>query len=240
MGLKNWGEIPVKFVPKIIKHTLEGRFLYLLVTILIFLGVGPLLSDITGFRLLLDIFFSAILLSAIYAVSQKKRDTVIAFALAIPALLAFWLRDVTGGVALDVASEIFGSLFFGYTIIVLLNFILNSSKITRHVIHAALIGYLLMGMMWASIYQLVDTIAPGSFSLVQGWTDNPRLIYLYFSYVTLTTLGYGDITPLTAPAYSISIIEAIIGQIYITVLIARLVAIQISHSGKDRQSGSDR
>ena len=229
----------MKFIPKIFKHTLEGRFLYLLVTILIFLGVGPILADMTGFRLLLDIFFSAILLSAIYAISQKKRDTVIAFALAIPTLLAFWLRDFTSGVAFNVTSEIFGSLFFGHTIIVLLNFILKSPKITRHVIHAALIGYLLMGMMWASIYELIDTIEPGSFSLVQGWVDNPRLIYLYFSYVTLTTLGYGDITPLTAQAYSISILEAIIGQIYITVLIARLVAMQISHSGKDRQPRSD-
>ena len=230
----------MRFVPKIIKHTLEGRFIYLLVAILIFLGVGPILADMTGFRLLLDIFFSAILLAAIYAVSQKMRHTIIAFSLAIPALLAFWLRDFTGGVALNVASEIFSSLFFGYTVIVLVTFILNSPKITRHVIHAALIGYLLMGMMWASIYELIDTIDPGSFNLVQGWTDNPRLIYLYFSYVTLTTLGYGDITPLTAQAYSISILEAIIGQFYITVLIARLVGMHISHSGKERQSGSDR
>jgi hypothetical protein len=229
----------VRFLPHIIKHTLEGRFIYLLVTILIFIGVGPILADMTRFRLLLDIFFSAILLSAIYAVSQKKRDTVIAFALAIPTLLAFWLRDFTSGVAFNVTSEIFGSLFFGYTIIVLLNFILKSPKITRHVIHAALIGYLLMGLMWASIYELIDTIHPGSFSLAQGWIDNPRLIYLYFSYVTLTTLGYGDMTPLTAQAYSISILEAIIGQIYITVLIARLVGMHISDSGKDRQSGPD-
>ena len=230
----------MRFFPQIIKHTLEGRFIYLLVTILIFIGVGPLLADVTGMRLLLDIFFSAVLLAAIYAISQKKRDTVIALALAIPTLLTFWMRDITSGVALKIASEVFGGLFFGFTITVLVRFILNSPKITRHVIYAALIGYLLMGMMWASIYELIDTIHPGSFSLVQGWLDNPRLIYLYFSYVTLTTLGYGDITPLTAEAYSISILEAIIGQIYITVLIARLVGMHISHSGKDQPSDPGR
>ena len=230
----------MRFLPQVIKHTLEGRFLYLLVAILVFLAVGPILTDMTGFRLILDIFFSAILLSAIYAVSQKKRDTVIAFALVIPTLVTFWMRDITSGVSFQIVSEVFGSLFFGFTIIVLVKFILKSPKITRHVIYAALIAYLLMGMMWASIYELIDTIEPGSFSLVQGWIDNPRLIYLYFSYVTLTTLGYGDITPLTAPAYSVSILEAIIGQIYITVLIARLVSMHISHSGKDRLPGSDR
>ena len=230
----------MKFVPKIFKHTLEGRFLYLLVTILIFLGVGPLLADLTGFRLLLDIFFSAILLTAIYAVSQNKRHTVIAFALAIPTLLTFWLRDFTSGAAMKIASEVLSGLFFGLTITVLVKFILKSPKITRHVIYAALIAYLLMGIMWASIYELIDIIEPGSFSLVQGWIDNPRLIYLYFSYVTLTTLGYGDVTPLTAPAYSISILEAIIGQIYITVLIARLVGMHITHSGKDQPSDPNR
>ena len=133
-----------------------------------------------------------------------------------------------------------GATFLSYTLIVLLSFLLKSKRVTPDVIYAALIGYLLMGLMWAGIYSLIDTITPGSFDVLHGWSENPRLVYLYFSYVTLTTLGYGDITPLTALAYSFSILEAIIGQIYLTVLVARLVGMHITNPNGGSPNGSDR
>jgi hypothetical protein len=232
--------MPVKLLPRVIRDTLEGRFLFLLVAILVYLAIGPVLDKTKEFKFFLDIFFSIILLAGIYAVSQKKRNTVIAFTLAIPSLLTVWLRELTGGIALEMTSSVLITLFFGYAVIVLLAFILNSTRVTHNVIYAALIGYLIMGLMWANIYSLIDTITPGSFKALQSSIDNPRLIYLYFSYVTLTTLGYGDISPLTAPAYSFSILEAIIGQIYLTVLIARLVAMHITHSDRGSRNGLDR
>ncbi len=232
--------MPVKLLPRVIRNTLEGRFLSLLAAILVYLAIGPVLDKTKEFKFFLDIFFSIILLAGIFAVSQKKRSTIIAFTLAIPSLMTVWLRELTGGIALEITSSVFTTLFFGYAVIVLLAFILNSTRVTHNVIYAALIGYLIMGLMWASIYSLIDTITPGSFKALQSSIDNPRLIYLYFSYVTLTTLGYGDISPLTAPAYSFSILEAIIGQIYLTVLIARLVAMHIIHSDRGSRNGLDR
>ena len=232
--------MPVKLLPRVIRNTLEGRFLSLLAAILVYLAIGPVLDKTKEFKFFLDIFFSIILLAGIFAVSQKKRSTIIAFTLAIPSLMTVWLRELTGGIALEITSSVLTTLFFGYAVIVLLAFILNSTRVTHNVIYAALIGYLIMGLMWASIYSLIDTITPGSFKALQSSIDNPRLIYLYFSYVTLTTLGYGDISPLTAPAYSFSILEAIIGQIYLTVLIARLVAMHITHSDRGSRNGLDR
>ena len=208
--------------------------------ILVYLAIGPVLGKTKEFKFFLDIFFSIILLAGIVAVSQKKRSTVVAFSLAIPTLLVVWARESTGGIAVEIISSALIILFFSYTLTVLLAFILNSTMVTRHVIYAALIGYLLMGLLWASIYSLIDTIMPGSFNVLQNWIEDPRLVHLYFSYVTLTTLGYGDISPLTAPAYSFSILEAIIGQIYLTVLIARLVAMHITHSDKGSRRGMDR
>ena len=232
--------MPVKLLPRVIRNTLEGRFLSLLAAILVYLAIGPVLDKTKEFKFFLDIFFSIILLAGIFAVSQKKRSTIIAFTLAIPSIVTVWLRELTGGIALEITSSVLTTLFFGYAVIVLLAFILNNTRVTHNVIYAALIGYLIMGLMWASIYSLIDTITPGSFKALQSSIDNPRLIYLYFSYVTLTTLGYGDISPLTAPAYSFSILEAIIGQIYLTVLIARLVAMHITHSDRGSRNGLDR
>ncbi len=232
--------MPVKFLPRVIRHTLEGRFLSLLAAILVYLAFGPVLEKTKEFKFFLDIFFSIILMAGIFAVSQKKRSTVIALSLAIPTLVAIWTREFSGGITIEVFSSALSIIFFSYTLIVLLSFLLKSKRVTPDVIYAALIGYLLMGLMWASIYSLIDTITPGSFSVLQGWTENPRLVHLYFSYVTLTTLGYGDISPLTAPAYSFSILEAIIGQIYLTVLVARLVGMHITNPNGGSHNGSDR
>ena len=232
--------MPVKFLPRVIHHTLEGRFLSLLAAILVYLAVGPVFENNKEFKFILDIFFSIILIAGIFAVSQKKRSTVIALSLAIPTLVAIWTRELTGGITIEVFSSALSVTFLSYTLIVLLSFLLKSKRVTPDVIYAALIGYLLMGLMWAGIYSLIDTITPGSFDVLHGWSENPRLVYLYFSYVTLTTLGYGDITPLTALAYSFSILEAIIGQIYLTVLVARLVGMHITNPNGGSPNGSDR
>jgi hypothetical protein len=245
LSLRETGEIdfagvgmPVKFLPRFFQNILEGRFSSLLIALIVYLTVGPILYEILELRFLLDIFFSAILLAGIYAVSQKRSHTAIAFTLAVPALLAVWLREITGSIVFEIAGSVLIILFLGYTLVRIISFLLDSRRVTRHVIYAALTGYLIMGLIWASIYSLIDATDPGSFDVVQGWIGSPRLVYLYFSFVTLTTLGYGDITPLTAPAYSFSILEATIGQIYLTVLVARLVGIHITHSDGSRQSDS--
>lgn len=230
--------MPVRFLPRFFQNILEGRFLSLLIALFVYLTVAPSLYRIPEFRILLDVFFSVILLAGIYAVSQKRSHTVIAFTLAVPALLAVWLRESTGNIVIEVAGSVLTILFLGYTVVRIISFLLESKRVTRHVIYAALTGYLIVGLMWASIYSLIDATAPGSFDVGQGWIDSPRLVYLYFSFVTLTTLGYGDITPLTPPAYSFSILEAAIGQIYLTVLVARLVGMHITRTDRKRQSDS--
>ena len=86
--------------------------------------------------------------------------------------------------------------------------------------------------MWVFFYALLNKIEPESFYIGKSSMRDQRFILVYYSFVTLTTLGYGDITPLSSPASSFSILEAIVGQIYMTVLIARLVGIHISQSMK--------
>ncbi len=83
---------------------------------------------------------------------------------------------------------------------------------------------------WAFVFSVLECIHPGSFSIGEGQIGVGLLLFIYYSFVTITTLGYGDITPLTAPANSISLLEAVIGQIYLVVLVARLVGMHIAPS----------
>ena len=224
----------VAFYTRILQNTYQRKFLSLLITILLYLGFIPIIDRFVGFKFMLDILFSAILLSAIFAVSEKKRQTVIALALGIPMLVMIWVDKFIVTDRLLIGSQLLGAVFFGYTIIRLLTFVFTESRVTRNVIYAAVIVYLLMGLFWADLYFLLNHLQPGTLDISGVETGNPNLVVVYFSYVTLTTLGYGDISPLTDIGYSLAILEAIIGQLYLTVLIARLVGLHIAHSGNSR------
>jgi hypothetical protein len=107
--------------------------------------------------------------------------------------------------------------------------VVRGQKISANRIIGAISLYLLLGVTWSVVYALVEKLLPGSFSGISIsdtaiWTSE----WLYFSFVTLTTLGYGDILPLTATARVLSFIEAVFGQFYIAILVAGLVAAYIS------------
>ena len=112
-----------------------------------------------------------------------------------------------------------------------LAFIIKSETVTREVLYAAMVVYLLVAQLWALVYTFLDLIDPASFNLPQGQSD--FLIFEYYSFVTLTTLGYGDITPLTKVAKAFSVLEAVVGQLYLVVVVAWFVGMHVS-----RKSGN--
>ena len=125
--------------------------------------------------------------------------------------------------------HICAGLFFGVATIIIVRHLINQKVITVDLIWGAVCGYFLIGFMWGDIYSLLETIQPGSFNF--GGQEVPDIDSLiYFSFVTLATLGYGDIVPLTKQAQSLTIIEAVMGQMYLAVNIATLVAIRISQA----------
>jgi len=131
--------------------------------------------------------------------------------------------------SLFLASKIFGGLFFAFMIAVILNYLFKERQITTDVIAGAICAYFLIGLMWSSIFTILELAHPGSFKIQQSMHAE-SFSFTYYSYVTLTTLGYGDITPITPQARSFSLLEAITGQIYLATLVARLVSINILQS----------
>jgi hypothetical protein len=100
---------------------------------------------------------------------------------------------------------------------------LKKGPITAYRIQGAIAVYLLLGLAWAHTYDLIEYLSPGAFT--GTITDSARFSsWMYFSFVTLATLGYGDITPMHPVARSLAVAEAITGQLYLAILIARLVS----------------
>ena len=202
------------------------RFLALLVTLVSMFVLRPFLEGFVGINLLMDIFTSFVLISGTYAVSRKRGIFVAAVVLALPALLAQWAGYFVKNPSFILMGNVFGMLALAYIAIIILSYLFRANEVTVDIILGAICVYFLIGLMWASAYSILAALQPGSFQISEG-PGGGMSHFSYFSFVTLTTLGYGDVTPVSSAARSLSILEAVMGQLYLAVLIARLVGMHI-------------
>ena len=222
-----------------LRKAVGGQYGPLLCALLILCVTSPGLTGGTLKGGLLDILMSCIVVTGLYASLPKRRS--IALGLALTAITLSTHRLVTAyriewlhgfHYALILAVLAFATLS-------ILSAVVHDAIVTIETIKGAVCVYLLIGLAWVYVFALIDMGFPGSFkidptseTLAVGHLlvrrQLPRL--LYFSYATLTTLGYGDIVPLRGPAQTACYLEAIVGQMYLTVLVARLVGMHITHA----------
>ncbi len=219
-----------KSCTKLKQVCIRDRFLFLLISILCLLVIAPIFRDFAGIRILMNAFITAILISGTYAASKKIYITITAALLALPMLVSIWISHFVDMPFLVFVGDCFGIAFLAFLIIVILSFIFREKQVTVNVIYGSIVVYLLIAIMWSFVYSALESIHPGSFAIGNSQIDVGRRLYIYYSFVTITTLGYGDITPTTDLANSFSFLEAVTGQLYIAILIARLVGIHIVQS----------
>ena len=210
----------------------QRRFLILLVLILSLLVLAPFLDDFIETRILMDAFLTAIFFAIIFAVKSKRSHVIIASFLALPLIISTWSFYFVELTSISLLTRIFGALFLGYAVINILRIVAQSEEVTKETIYAAIVAYMLMALMWAFFYMILELLAPGSFSITEGAFRTETMRFKYFSFVTITTLGYGDIAPLTNKASSLVMLEALFGQIYLVVLIAWLVGMHVSRRSR--------
>ena len=208
----------------------RGRFLYLLFFILMLIAIQPLDEVIGKFGILLDLIVTGILVSAIYAISQKRNYRIIGVLLAVPTLFSVWSSHFFNITWLQISGSLCGVAFFAFIIITILSFIFSQDEITTDQIAGAAVVYLLMAIMWIYAYRFIEMIHPGSFYIAQGHSTGQPPSFMYYSFVTITTLGYGDIFPVSTAAKSCAILEAVIGQLYLVITVAWLVGGHISQA----------
>jgi ion channel len=216
-------------------------FLGLLICLVSLIVVVPFLQEFSPAKPVLRIFSTAVLILSIYSFLNKKRVLVIASLLAAPAFISSWISYSYQTSATLLIKDAFNAIFFGYIIVSILLEIFRKKAITLDLIYGSICVYLLIGVAWAHVYAVLENISPGSFNFpLHYFQAHPSLseseahasLLFYFSYVTLATLGYGDITPVTHPAQSIAVLEAITGQFYLAILVARLVGIYIFNKSR--------
>jgi Ion channel len=210
----------------------RGLTLLLAVLLLHLFVLFPLSEYLPESRLVLDVVFSLILISGATAVAQRWAAWLIG-AFAVASLLVQWTWQITGERALlpwvTASSLVYCALLAG----VVFAQIARAQEVTSHSIQGAIAGFLLLGLAWAFAYQLVSLFDPSAVTVrhsaqIRG-NDALTAEFVYFSFVTLTTVGYGDITPVDPIARALVMLEALTGQLFPAVLLARLVSLEIQN-----------
>ena len=216
---------------RFINRMRSRRFAYLTKFLVLLIIAYPYLEiEIIG-QVVMTVITILVMVSLIVAVSDSKRNIIIALCLAVPwfvtLMINFPLFESERSIV--VRKEIvFAVLLFLFTTITIFIHLLKSREVTSEILFASVCVYLLVGLTWAALYIFIDIIYPNSFIDVGDNIAITAPRFLFFSYITLTTVGYGTMTPISDPARSLALLEAIIGQLYLAILVARLVGLHIS------------
>ena len=224
------------FWPRSLRRIQRDRFLFLLVAHLALLLLSPLLESLFALKLVVNLFYTLVLVTAVYAVSQSRRQLVSAALLALPMLVAMWATRLVEIPHLRNWGLAFGTIFVLYVLIVIIGHIARCRRIERDLLYGAIVVYLLMGLMWTFAFELLEGLTPGAFQFPENAIAEDPYRFVYFSFVTLATLGYGDMIPATPLAGALTILEAVIAQMYLVVGVGWLVGIYISQEMAARES----
>lgn len=179
------------------------------------------------------LLLTAIFLSSLYAVTRSRHSALAAMALMVPPLVLTWGETVFFGPQFSVArlGATIGFLLFISGMV--LADVMRTEHVSFDTISGGLAVYLLMGLVFTEVYALLLVRDPQAIRFAS--TEDARDIasIAYYSFVTLTTLGYGDIVPVSKAARAMASLEAVVGQVYLAVLVARLVGLHTTQARAD-------
>jgi hypothetical protein len=216
---------------------LRRRYSVLLLAILLLLVLHPLVRGSVLARWLYDLLLTLVFLAALLAVFQRRAHHLVAVLLGGLTMVANWVGYVLPGLPpepLAVGFHVLAALFLGFATATILLTIHEARAVTADSLAGAFSGYVLAGLVFMHLYCVLEAVAPGSFrvpsDLGAGLSDpeQRRTILNYLSFMTLTTVGYGDIVPATSTAWELACVEAVAGQFYVAVVIAELIGLKVS------------
>jgi hypothetical protein len=200
----------------------RGPYGLLVITVLSVFVISPLVVMGALDPLMVDIFFAVFMFAGVLTVHPRPAARYLVLLLAILAVLTRFASKIVPHTEVMIGEALIEAAAVGVFAALVSKQFLLSGRVASHRIGAAIVVYLLLGILWSRLYQIAGLMIPGAFHMADG--SATLTSYLYFSFVTLATIGYGDISPVHPVVRHLAILEAIIGQMYIAVLIARLVS----------------
>jgi hypothetical protein len=200
------------------------RFGILLAVMIVEIMLAPLLSHRVGGPRLGEITIALTLTAALAAVGIR-RGTLVLFGIALTAVAA---ESVARTTPTELAALVMRTVFLAFVLVRVVWHVLTDRVVSHDTVAGVACGYVLLGLVWGGFYVLLETLRPGSFVIPDAWREGQGSVLralTYYSFVTLAGLGQGDILPAGPPAGGLCIGEAVVGQLYMGIMIARMVGI---------------
>ena len=209
----------------------------LLLSVAVMIFIQPLLSELHFAKWTFFIFTSIILFACVYAVRGSRKHLLIAFSMMLPILVLFWLDIPTKNDWYNLVTNASPILLFSYISYLIFRDLIQAKKIDADMIAGGISIYLMIGLIFAFIYIALFNFEHSNFA-VSEMLEAQKLkydenIFVYFSYVTMTTLGYGDVTPVTTIARVVVQFQVLLAQLYLAIFIARLVSMYTANKMSD-------
>ncbi|MGO8897217.1 MAG: hypothetical protein ACLQU5_02565 [Isosphaeraceae bacterium] len=226
----------------------HGKFGYLMVALVALLVTAPVMTESTVLWVALALLATSVLVAGLYAARPCRRSILVGLVLGGIDIGIGRLAALKGGQWLVLLQATLWLATMTYVAVTILEVVLASQPVTMETLQAAFCVYLLLGLVWAYVYIVIELVAPGSFllqgevvpSLAQDASRRANFLrFLILSYSTKTTRGYGDLIPASSLASICGCLEAMMAQVYLAVVIAPLVRLQASERPREHDDISD-
>lgn len=197
------------------------KYLIALLSVFNFL-LTPIHIAISGFNpaYVIVINYTLVILSS-SLIASMKRAKLITYVLGFLTLIAIWLEFSDGNSkSVLICRLVFSFLLFACFCVILIRQLLKIKEINLQFILGPILGFLYLGIIGGVLFEFVHFLDANSFQLIKGFSGYS---FYYFSFISITSVGYGDITPITAPAQSLTLVMNIIGQFYLAIVIGVFV-----------------
>ena len=212
------------------------RNAFLLIALLTLIVVNPAISDVES-GLLVELIFDGILLGGVYSVGAGKHRWPF-LVLTVATLGIRWGEHLSGIQALDLSALVITIVWLTYAVWIIIAHLFQRRDVTADTILAAVVTYLLVAVAFGIAFEIIELRSPGSFSGLPISPGNSRAelqsSIMYFSLVCITTMGFGDMVPVSNLARPLVVLEGVFGQFYLAVMIARLVGLHIARGGSEK------
>ena len=215
----------------------------LLFALILLFAVTPFVENLPNGDFVETGLITLVMVASLVAVGRDHRVLISAAVLFVPAIAGKWLNHFFPNYVSPFYFPVFGIAFFVFTIDRILRFILQTTHVDTQVLSAGIVVYLMLGIVWAQGYMLLAQLTPDTFHFPLSEHSERHMggfNAFYFSFSTLTTVGFGDITPVSKIARTLAIMEAVTGTLYLAILISRLVGRYSSSAGANLPENSEK
>lgn len=205
---------------------IKGKFTLFFSSTLLILTLYPFFLNSNIGIILLHVFITSVLIAGIELVSYHKKVLIFGTLLGILSIILTWANFFQGNKLMAILWSLCLLVFYIFIAICILILVAQSKRVTPDTILGAISGYLIIPIAWAMLFYCLELLQPKSFNLPHGVHPNPDL-FIYFSQTTIASVGFGEITPATPIARSLTALLGMTGQLYLAVLVAILIGIYL-------------